>query len=327
MNALKLFRLMMVGGIGLVTMNAGAQEYPSKPVRMIMPYTSGGPADIIGRIVGDRLTKSLGHAFIIEPRPGAAGNLGTEQVARAAPDGYTLLLAVNFTLTSNPHLYEKLPFDPLKDFAPVIALAGNDSVLITHPSVPARNVKELIAHLKANPGKLNFASAGKGSPGHVLAELFKLKTGTDLVHVPYKGNVPAVLSVVAGETAFMLTPTPIATPHIKAGRLRALAVYYTDRNEDFPEVPSLDREGISGFDKDSLPGWFGILAPAATPREIVRKLNVEINRILREPDVAPLLHAGRFIVIGGTPEEFGTLLRTTYDAWGKVIRDTGIKGE
>ncbi len=327
MNALKLFRLVMVGAFGLVMVNAGAQDYPSKPVRMIMPYPVGGPLDVIGRIVSDRLTRSLGHAFLIESRPGAGGNLGTEQVARAAPDGYTLLLAVNFTLTSNLHLYEKLPFDPLKDFAPVIAMAGVDRVLITHPSVPARNVKELIAHLKANPGKLNFASGGKGSPGHVLGELCKLKTGTDLVHVPYKGNAPAVQSVVAGETAIMLTPTTVVTPHIKAGRLRALAVYNTDRNDDFPDVPSLDREGISGFDQKSLPGWFGILAPAATPRDVVRKLNVEINRILRERDVVPLLHASRFIVIGGTSEEFGTLLRTTYDAWGKVIRDTGIKGE
>ncbi|MFN0304411.1 MAG: Bug family tripartite tricarboxylate transporter substrate binding protein [Burkholderiales bacterium] len=306
---------------------AGAQDYPSKPVRMIHPYVAGGPAELITRTVSERMAKVLGQPLVVESRPGAAGSIGAELVARAAPDGYTLLVSVNFTLAANPHLYPNLPFDPLKDFAPIIALAGYDSALIMHPSIPASNVQALIAHLKANPGKLNFASAGKGSPGHVLGELFKLKTGVDLVHIPYKGNAPAVQSVVAGESAIMFTPTTVATPLAKAGRLRLLAVYNTERNPDFPDVPTLESEGITGFEQKDLPAWYGWLAPAGTPQPIIAKLNAEANRALREKDIADLLQARGFIPFGGTPEQFGDLIKRSYASWGKVIRDTGINGE
>ncbi len=304
-----------------------AQDYPSKPVRMIHPYVAGGPAELISRTVGERMAKALGQPFIVESRPGAAGSIGAELVARAAPDGYTLLVSVNFTLASNPHLYPKLPFDPMKDFASIIALAGYDSALIVNPSIPASNMKELIAHLKANPGKFNFASAGKGSPGHVLGELFKLKTGVDLDHVPYKGNAPAVQSVVAGEAAIMLTPTTVATPLARAGRLRLLAVYNTERNPDFPDVPTLESQGISGFEQKDLPAWYGWLAPAGTPQSIIAKLNVEANRALREKDIADFLQMRGFIPFGGTPEQFGDLIKRSYESWGRVIRETGIKGE
>ena len=304
-----------------------AQDYPAKPIRIIHPYVAGGPAELITRTLTERMTKTLGQPFVIESRPGASGSLGAELVARAPADGYTFLTSVNFTIAANPHLYPNLPFDPLKDFAPIIGLAGYDSALIVNPSIPAQNVKALIAHLKANPGKYNFPSAGKGSPGHVLGELFKLKTGVEIVHVPYKGNAPAVQSVAAGETALMFTPTTTVTSLAKAGRLRLLAVYNTDRNADFPEVPTLESQGILGFEQKDLPAWYGWLAPAGTPRPINAKLNAEANRVLREKDVAESLATRGFIVMGGTPEQFGELMRRSYDAWGKVIRDTGIKGD
>ncbi len=318
---------LLLAAAAFAATGATAQDYPTKPVRFIQPYASGGPLELLSRIVGERMSKALGQPIVVESRPGAAGNIGAEQVARSAPDGHTLLAVVNFTFSSNPHLYANLPFDPLKDFAPIIALAGYDSVLIVNPSIPARDVKELIAHLKANPGKFNYASAGKGSPGHVLGELFKSKTGVDLVHVPYKGNAPAVQSVAAGESSIMLTPTTVATPLAKAGRLRILAVYNTERNPDFPDIPTLESQGIAGFEQKDLPAWYGWLAPAGTPRAIIAKLNAEANRALREKDIADLLQSRGFILFGGTPEQFGELIKRSYDAWGKVIRDTGIKGE
>lgn len=304
-----------------------AQQYPTKPIRVIMPYAAGGPQEVLGRAVLDRAGKALGQPFVIEAKPGATGNLGTEQAARAAPDGYSLLLLVNHTFSANPHLFARLPFDPIKDFTPVIDLAGYDSMLIVHPSVPANNVHEFVAHLKAHPRKYNFPSAGKGSPGHVLGEMFKLKTGTDMVHVPYKGNPLAVQSVVAGETVMMLTPTTPVTGHVRAGRLKALAIYNTDRNDDFPDLPTLDQEGISGFDQKSLPTWYGIVAPSGTPAAIVDKLNREMNVALRDPEIVALMKRGRFIPHGGTPAEFAALIKRSIDAWGKVIRETGIKGE
>jgi tripartite-type tricarboxylate transporter receptor subunit TctC len=310
-----------------VSVLAVAQDYPSKPVRVIHPYVAGGPAELISRMVSERMAKSLGQPLIVESRPGAAGSIGAELVARAAPDGYTLLISVNFTLTSNPHLYPNLPFDSLKDFSPIIALAGYDGALIVHPSIPARNVKELVAHLKAHPGKFNYASAGKGSPGHVLGELFKQKTGVDLVHVPYKGNAPAVQSVVAGESAMMLTPTTVATPLAKVGRLRLLAVYNTERNPEFPDVPTLENQGISGFEQKDLPAWYGWVAPAGTPQPIIARLNAEANRALVDKDIAALLETRGFIPFGGTPQQFGELIKRSHDAWGKVIRATGISGE
>lgn len=313
-------------GMLAITM-ASAQEYPSKPVRVIMPYPAGGPQDVLGRVVLDRVGKSIGQPFVIEARPGATGSVGTELAARSAPDGYTLALLVNHTFSSNPHLYAKLPYDPVRDFAPIIDLAGYDSALVVHPSVPANSVREFIAYLKANPGKFNYPSAGKASPAHVLTEMFKRQTGTDLVHVPYKGNPMAVQSVVAGETVMMLTPTTPITGHVKAGRLKMLAVYNTDRNDDFPDVPTLAQQGIAGFDQQSLPTWYGVVAPAGTPAAIVDKLNRETNAALRDPEVRAVLRRGGFIPHGGTPADFAALIKSSMDAWGKVIRETGIKGE
>ena len=304
-----------------------AAQYPSKPVRLVNPFTAGGPLDLMARILTERLTTSLGRPVIVENKPGAAGNVGAAEVARSAPDGHTVLLTLFSIVTSNPHLYATLPFDPLKDFAPVVALARSDSVVVVHPSVPASNVRELVAYAHANPGKVNYASAGTASPGHLTAEYFVRQTGVQLTHVPYKGNAEAVRSVLTGETQLFFTPTTGALAQINAGKLKALAVYLTDRVDELPNVASLDAQGFRGFDQKSLPFWYGLVVPAGTPREAIDRLNGEVNKVLKDPQVTQRLATGRIFPIGGTPEEFGILMREGHAAWGRVIRETGVKGE
>jgi tripartite-type tricarboxylate transporter receptor subunit TctC len=304
-----------------------AAQYPSKPVRLVNPFTAGGPLDLMARILSERLTSSLGRPVIVENKPGAGGNVGAAELARSAPDGHTVLLTLFSIVTSNPHLYAKLPFDPLKDFAPVVALARSDSVVVVHPSVPASTVRELVAYAKANPGKVNYASAGKASPGHLTAEYFVRQAGVQLTHVPYKGNAEAIRSVLTGETQLFFTPTTGALAQISAGKLKALAVYLTDRVEELPNVASLESQGFRGFDQRSLPFWYGLVVPAGTPREAIDRLNAEVNNVLKDPQVVPRLAAARIFPIGGTPEEFGALMRDGHAAWGRVIRETGVKGE
>lgn len=308
--------------VALLPLHVAAQSYPSKPVRLVNPFTAGGPLDLMGRLLSDKLSGALGKPIIVENRPGAAGNVGAAEVARAPGDGHTLLLTLFSIVTSNPHLYERLPFDPLKDFAPITAIARSDSVVVVHPSVPAASMRELVAHAKANPGRLNYASAGKASPGHLTAEFFARGTGAAFTHVPYKGNAEAIRSVIAGETQIMFTPTTGALPHIKAGKLKALAVYLTDAVDELPGVPRLE-----GFDQKTVPFWYGLLAPAGTPREIVQRLNAETVNALKDPQVDKALRAGRIFPIGNTPEEFAAMMREGHAAWGRVIRETGVRGE
>jgi len=265
---------------------AAAQAFPSKAVRLVNPFPPGGPLDLLGRILSERLGAGFGRPVLVENKPGAAGNIGAAEVAKSPADGHTVLLTLFSIVTSNPHLYDRLPFDPLKDFAPITALASSDSVLIVHPSVPAASVAELVAYAKANPGRLNYASAGKASPGHLTAEFFGRRAGAAFTHVPYKGNAEAIRSVLAGETQMMFTPTTGALPLIKAGKLKAIAVYLTERVDELPEVPSLE-----GFDQKTLPFWYGLLAPAGTPREIVKRLNTETVKALKDPQVDKTLRA------------------------------------
>jgi tripartite-type tricarboxylate transporter receptor subunit TctC len=308
--------------LAFVALQAAAQPYPAKPVRLVNPFPPGGPLDLMGRVLSEKLSGFLGRPVLVENKPGAAGNIGAAEVGKAPPDGHTVLLTLFSIITSNPHLYDRLPFDPLKDFAPITALATTDSVLIAHPSLPAATVSELVAHARANPGKLNYASGGKAAPGHLTAEFFARQTGTALTHVPYKGNAEAIRSVLAGDTQIMFTPTTVALPHIKAGRLKAIAVYLTARVDELPGVPSLE-----GFDQKTLPFWYGLLAPAGTPREIVLRLHGETVKALKDPQVDKTLRAGRMFPIGNSPEQFGVMMREGHAAWGRVIRETGVKGE
>ncbi len=239
----------------------------------------------------------------------------------------TLLLTLYSIVTSNPHLYPKLAFNPPKDFAPVTALATTDAVLIVHPSVPATSVAELIAYAKANPGKINYASAGKASPGHIAAEYFGRLTATQMTHVPYKGNAEAVRSVLAGETQLMLTPATVAIPHVRSAKLRALAVYLTDQIDALPGVKSLGAQGVTGFDLKSQPFWYGLLAPAGTPPEVVARINADTVKALNDEKVSTTLKAARMFVIGNSPEQFAAMIRDGHEAWGRVIRETGVRGE
>jgi tripartite-type tricarboxylate transporter receptor subunit TctC len=320
-------RLLVAASLALAAFQAAAQGYPSKPVRLVNPFPPGGPLDLIGRLLSERLAAGLGRPVIVENKSGAAGNIGAAEVARAPADGHTALLTLFSIVTSNPHLYAGLPFDPLKDFAPVTAIAAYDGVLIAHPSVPAASIAELIAYVKANPGKLNYASAGTASPGHLTAEYFRIKTATQLTHVPYKGNAEAIRSVLSGDTQLMFTPTTGALPLIRSGKVKALAVYLTDAVDELPGVKSVDAQGVPGFDQASLPSWYGMMVPAGTPRDIVVRLNAETVKALKDPQVEKALRAGRIFPIGNSPEEFGAMMRAGYAAWGRVIRETGVKGE
>ncbi|HZN99817.1 MAG TPA: tripartite tricarboxylate transporter substrate binding protein [Burkholderiales bacterium] len=315
-------RGLLLAALALFALQAGAQGYPSKPVRLVNPFTPGGPLDLMGRILSEKLSGFLGKPVLVENKPGAAGNVGAAEVARALPDGHTALLTLFSIVTSNPHLYERLPFDPLKDFAPVTAIATQDSVLVAHPDLPARSVQELIAYAKANPGRVNYASAGKATPGHLTAEYFRLKTGSEFTHVPYKGNAEAIRSVLSGDTHIMFTPATGALPHLKAGKLKPLAVYLTESIDELPGVPALH-----GFDQKTMPFWYGLLVPAKTPSEIVQRLNAETVKALKDPQTVKTLRSARIFVIANSPEEFGAMMREGHAAWGRVIRETGVKGE
>jgi tripartite-type tricarboxylate transporter receptor subunit TctC len=319
-------RLLVVVLLLLAAFPAAAQ-YPSKPVRLVNPFTAGGPLDLMARILTERLGPALGKPVIVENKPGAAGNVGAAEVARAAPDGHTVLMALFSIVTSNPHLYDRLPFDPLKDFAPVVALAASDSVVVVHPSVPGQSMKDLVAYAKANPGKVNYASAGKASPGHLTAEYFARQVGVQMTHVPYKGNAEAIRSVLAGETQVMFTPTTGALAQVQSGKLKAIGVYLTDHVAELPDVRSLEAQGIAGFDQKTLPFWYGLVVPAGTPREAIDRLNGETLKVLKDAEVAGRLRAVRIFPIGGTPEEFGRMMREGHAAWGRVIRETGVRGE
>lgn len=319
--------LCVLAAWGAVTLEAAAQPFPSKTVRLVNPFPPGGPLDLLGRALSERLSASFGVPVIVENKPGAAGNVGAAEVARAQPDGHALLLTLFSIVTSNPHLYARLGFDPLKDFAPITALATSDSVLIVHPSVPANSVAELVAYARANPGKLNYASAGKASPGHLTGEYFRLRTAAQMTHVPYKGNAEAVRSVLAGETQVMFTPSTVTLPHVKSGRLKALAVYIADRIDELPNVKSLAAQGIEGFDAGGLPFWYGLLAPAGTPRDVVMRIHADTLKALRDEKVAAAFRAARIFAIGNTPEEFAAMMRDGHAAWGRIIRETGVKGE
>ena len=313
--------------IALTALSPSAAEaqtaYPEKPVRFIVPYPPGGGTDVIARIVQERFAQALAQPVIIENRGGAAGSLGTDVVAKAAPDGYTVL----FTLSShtiNPAIYPKLPFDTVKDFAPVGTVASLPQILVANLQFPANNVAELTALAKAKPGTLSFASVGNGSPGHLAGELYKLRTGTQLVHVPYRGGGPAVTDVMGGQVPLLWVSIPAAAQFVKGGKLKALAVSTIKRSAAFPDVPTMQEAGVADFEVDS---WYAMFVPAKTPKAVIEKLNRALNAVVALPEIKERLLAQGSEGVGGTPEALGKVVESELGRWVKLVKDAGIRLE
>jgi len=297
--------------------------YPAKPIRVIVGFPPGSGADITARVIGAKAGEALAQQVIVDNRPGAASNIAAELSAKAPPDGYTLFIGT-VANTINATLYPKLPFDFARDFAPVALTTAAPNVLVVHPSVPAKSVKELVALAKGRPGQLNFASSGTGTAPHLSGELFKALAGVNLVHIPYKGSPPAVTDLMAGEVALMFSPSSTVLPHVKSGRLRALAVTTASRLPSLPDLPTVAESGLKGYETIT---WFGFVAPAKTPPAVVTRLNAEIVKVLALPDVRNQFGIQGIEVLGGTPEQFASTIRDEIAKWAKVIRLSGAKAE
>ncbi|MBI2226032.1 MAG: tripartite tricarboxylate transporter substrate binding protein [Betaproteobacteria bacterium] len=300
---------------------AGAQAYPTKPIRLIVPYPAGGGSDLLARPLAQSLTETFGQQVIVENRGGAGGNLGMELVAKSPPDGYTLVLGLTAQYAVNPSLYSNLPYDPVKDFAPVALLVRNPYVLSVHPSLPVRSAKELIALAKTRAGQLVYSSAGNGSGAHLCGEMMKTMAGISIVHVPYKGAAPAMTDLISGQVQYSFLAFRSSRPHIMSGRLRALAVSTANRSAALPDLPAV-AETLPGYD---LPVWYGVAAPAGTPREIVARLNAEILRTLATPDSRKRMAMDAAEPIGGTPEQFGDYIRSEIVKYAKIVKESGAK--
>ena len=303
--------------------SASYAQFPSKPIRIVVGFTPGGPTDIVARLVGQKLTDKLGQQVIVDVRPGAGGNIAAEHVAKSPADGYTLLLPA-FAHAVNPSLFAKLPFDTVKDFAPISLLSSAANVLAVHPSVQARTVADLIALAKARPGQLTYGSAGNGTASHLAGELFNMSAGTDITHVPYKGSAPASNELIGGHISAAFPGIAIVLPHSKAGRMRPLAITSLKRSKQMPELPTMAESGLKGFEVMS---WYGLLAPSGTPPEIVQKLNAEVNRSLQEPDATDRLASLGAEPASTTPQEFGEFIRNEIAKWAKVVKATGLRPE
>jgi tripartite-type tricarboxylate transporter receptor subunit TctC len=303
---------------------APATPYPTKPIRLVVPFTPGGSTDILARAVAQELTKAWGQAVMVDNVPGAGGAIGAEKVAKAAPDGYTLLMGHIGTLAVNPSLYPNLPYDPIKSFAPVAWVARVPNVLVVHPSVKATNVKELVALAKASPGRMNYGSGGNGSAANLATEYFKLQTGTSLAHIPYRGTAPAVTDLMGGQIQVLFTGAPAVLGQVKNGQLRALAVSSPTRLAALPDLPTVAESGYKGFEADQ---WYGVVAPAGTPRDVVAKLNAQINQALNAPDMKTRLNNEGAIATPATPEAFGQLIARELARWKPVIQSGRVKAE
>jgi tripartite-type tricarboxylate transporter receptor subunit TctC len=303
---------------------AHAQKYPQRPVRLVVPYAAGGNLDVSARIVAQALGDATGQAFYVDNRPGANGNVGLELVARAVPDGYTLAMVSAATMTVNPHLYRTMGFDPLKDLAPVTRVASGPLVLDVNPSLDVHSVQELVAYAKAHPGKLNFATGGSGTMGHLSSELLLRRAGIDMVHVPYKGNSFALQALLASEVQVMFDTFSTSMPLVKDGKLRALATTGTARAAQFPDLPTIAESGVKDFSADA---WSGLVAPAGTPPEIVRYLQQEVARALARPEVRQKITALGNEPVGNSPEAFGAELKAESAKWGEVVKGAAIKVE
>jgi tripartite-type tricarboxylate transporter receptor subunit TctC len=300
-----------------------ATAYPSKPIRLIVPLTAGGPTDILARTIAQPLSESLGQPVVVDNRPGAGGNIGAELVAKAPADGYTLFMGTSGPMSINVSLYSKLPYDPVKDFAPIILAASAPFVVAVNPSLPAKSVKDLIALAKAEPGQLNYGSV-PGSASHLATELFKSAAGVDIVHIPYKGAAPATTDLIAGQIQLSFASTPGSMPHVKTGKLKALAVTSPKRLDQLPEVPTVAESGLKGYEASV---WYGVVAPAKTPREIIVRLNQEIGKGIQQRTTRERMLASDFQPTSTTPEQFGSFIKSEVDKWGKVVKASGARAD
>ena len=301
-----------------------AQTYPSRTARMIVPWTAGGTADLMARIASQKFSDSFGQQFVVDNRPGAGGLIGTDQVAKAAPDGYTLLLATTAPNSVAPSLYAKLPFDPVKDFASISLMATTCYVLSVHPSMPVSNARQLVALAKSRPGQLTFSSPGSGTPNHLSGEMLKMLTGIDMQHVPFKGSAQAISDVIGGQIALSFENIVVASPFVKNGRLKALAVTSAKRANALPSVPTMAESGVAGFEAV---GWFGVVAPAAIPKDILAKLNTEMARMLASPDVKERISSLGAEVVSTTPEGMDQFNQAQIALWGTVVKASGARAE
>jgi tripartite-type tricarboxylate transporter receptor subunit TctC len=315
-------RSLLFSACMLAAAGAAAQAYPAKPVRLIVPFAPGGPADAGARIIVQKLTETTGMSMIIENRAGAGGTIGSDVVAKSAPDGYTLLLGSPGPLSIGPSLYPKLPYDPIKSFSPVILAISSAFVTVVHPSVPVKNVKQLVALARERPGQLRFGSAGNGSVLHLAGELFKTAAKVDLTHVPYKGGGPAMVDLLGGQIELMIVDIPLALPHVKSGKLRALAVTGRARNGLLPEVPTVSEAGVPGYEVST---WSGVLAPAETPADVVDKLQAAFAKALSYPDLKERF-ASQGVEVDALPrDQFSAVMREEIRKWGAVVRSAGAK--
>jgi tripartite-type tricarboxylate transporter receptor subunit TctC len=317
--------VMAAGVVALAPFAAHAEAaFPSKALTLVVPFSAGGTTDILARVVGQYMSKDLGQPVIIDNRAGAGGNIGAQMVARAAPDGYTILMGTVGTHAINQSLYKKMAFDPIKDFAPISRVALVPNLLVSNPSQPFKTVKEMIAYAKANPGKLTFASSGSGSSIHLSGEMFQQMAGVEMQHIPYKGSAPAITDLLGGQTAVMFDNMPSAIGHVRAGKLRAIAVTTPNRSPALPNVPTIAESGVPGYSATS---WFGILAPAGTPAPVIARLNASILKALADPEVKKKLAEQGAEPHGEKPEQFAEFIRSETAKWGKTVKVSGATAD
>ena len=316
--------MLATGALALAPLAAQAQAFPSKSLTMIVPFSPGGTTDILARVVGAFMAKDLGQPVIIDNRPGAGGNIGAQMVARAAPDGYTILMGTVGTHAINQSLYKKMPFDPIKDFAPITRVALVPNLLVANPSQPFKTVKELIAYAKANPGKVTFASSGSGTSIHLSGEMFQQMAGVEMQHIPYKGSAPALTDLLGGQTAIMFDNMPSVIGHVRAGKLRPIAVTTPTRSPALPDVPTIAESGVPNYSATS---WFGILAPAATPAPVIARLNASILKALADPEVKKKLAEQGAEPHGEKPEQFAEFIRSETAKWGQTVKVSGATAD
>lgn len=326
---MKRFAICVAALVTLVGVAAGAlaQTYPSRPIRMLVPYSAGGPTDLLVRAIAPKMSEGLGQPVVIENKLGAGGSIAMEAIAKAPPDGYLIGIGLTGTQSINPYIYPNLPYDPLKDFSPITPIVSYVNVLVVNPGVPVRTVAELIEYVKANPAKAHFASGGIGASNHLAGEILRVVTNVPLVHVPYKGNAPAMNDVISGNATFMFDILGTALPQIKAGKVKALAVTSAKRSQYAPDIPTMSESGVPGYEEVGSDLWMGVFAPPGTPKSIVDRLNAEIVKAMKAPQVAERVRQLAYDVWTLPPEEFAAHLRIDNAKWGRVVKAAKIKPE